>query len=185
MTALFKTVPLPTGFFLTDETRTRDLEGIIRALPEDVGVIFRHYRHPERAALAEKFSLLCRDLGRPFLVGANPALAETVSAAGVHFPSWEKIPKVKPKGVMFTASAHNEAEIERLRGLPIDAVFLGPVFKTESHPDKRPLGISEFARLARLTPLPVYALGGVTRENFKRITGLSNLAGLAGISLYI
>jgi thiamine monophosphate synthase len=45
------------------------------------------------------------------------------------------------------------------------------------------LGALRFARLARASPLPVYALGGVTAANWRRLeeSGACGIAGIGGI----
>jgi thiamine-phosphate pyrophosphorylase len=61
-----------------------------------------------------------------------------------------------------------------------DAVLLSPVFPTESHPGARALGSLLFARWARRSPLPVYALGGISAVTIGRITG-SGAVGVATV----
>ncbi len=65
-----------------------------------------------------------------------------------------------------------------------DAVLLAPVFQTASHPDSRPLGCLRFAAWCRESPLPVYALGGVSETSRRRLKG-SGAAGLAGIGVFM
>jgi len=61
-----------------------------------------------------------------------------------------------------------------------DAVVLSPVEATISHPDVKPLGALRFAALARAIPSPVYALGGITLAQHKRLQALG-AKGIAGI----
>ena len=51
-----------------------------------------------------------------------------------------------------------------------DAVLLSPVFATRSHPGGRALGPLRFLMLARQSPLPVIALGGMTRQRAARLS---------------
>ena len=62
-----------------------------------------------------------------------------------------------------------------------DAVLVSPVFPTASHPGGRTLGLLRFARLARASRLPVYALGGISAASQRRLKNLP-IAGIAGIS---
>jgi len=63
-----------------------------------------------------------------------------------------------------TASCHDEIELARAAEIGADAVVLGPVAATRSHPDAVPMGWDRFAELCRLTVPAVYALGGMRPE---------------------
>jgi len=56
---------------------------------------------------------------------------------------------------------------ERDRGLDVDFVVLGPVLATPTHPDARPLGWEGFAGAVAGTRVPVFALGGLHREDLE------------------
>ena len=60
------------------------------------------------------------------------------------------------------ASCHNEVELERAEKLSVNYAFISPVLVTKSHPDRTPLGWSNFKRLAEQVNFPVYALGGMS-----------------------
>ncbi len=47
----------------------------------------------------------------------------------------------------------------------VDYVGTGPVFPTQTKPDKVVLGIDEFANLVKQAPVPVVGIGGVEPEN--------------------
>jgi len=55
------------------------------------------------------------------------------------------------------------------------------VFPTLSHQRAPGLGVVRFTALARTSPLPVYALGGINAATARRLTS-SGTAGLAAIS---
>src|SRR5690349_16348011 len=77
--------PLPRVWFMTDPRRTPHLERTIAALPRGWGVIYRHFGAADRLAVATRLACLCK--GRlVFLVAADPELARTVRADGVHWP---------------------------------------------------------------------------------------------------
>lgn len=68
----------------------------------------------------------------------------------------------RPAAGLVAASCHDRREIERAGELGLDFAVLGPVLRTGSHPDRRPLGWERFAELVEGTPLPVYAIGGLS-----------------------
>ncbi len=176
---------LPPLFFFTDEARTPDPLAAIPALPEGCGVVFRHYGIAARAELATMVARACAAEGRLCLVAGDAALASAVGADGVHLPEGmlRKLTE-RPRAGIVTAAAHGLDAIRIAESLGADAVFLSPVFATQSHAEnnsgRTPLGIETFARLTAATALPVYALGGVTNENAMLFEG-SGAAGIAAI----
>jgi 8-oxo-dGTP diphosphatase len=69
--------------------------------------------------------------------------------------------------MLCAASCHDSAELARAGELGLDFAVLGPVAATPSHRHASPLGWERVAELLRATPLPVYALGGLTRDDLE------------------
>jgi 8-oxo-dGTP diphosphatase len=67
--------------------------------------------------------------------------------------------------MLCAASCHDSAELARAAKLGLDFAVLGTVAATPSHPHAEPLGWARVAELLHATPLPVYALGGLTRND--------------------
>lgn len=100
------------------------------------------------------------------LVNTRVDLALACGFDGVHLPAQALMQlAARPALPWVGASCHNRAELERAAALGLDFVTLSPVKPTRSHPDAEPLGWAAFARLIRHYPLPVYALGGLTRAD--------------------
>lgn len=85
----------------------------------------------------------------------------------------------RPAAGLVAASCHDRREIERAGELGLDLAVLGPVLRTGSHPDRRPLGWERFAELVEGTPLPVYAIGGLSSSDL----GAAMAAGAHGIAM--
>ncbi|HXN16551.1 MAG TPA: Nudix family hydrolase [Usitatibacter sp.] len=71
----------------------------------------------------------------------------------------------RPAGTLIGASCHDERELAKAEQIGVDYVVLGPVNATASHPALEALGWERFERLARDRPMPVYAIGGLTRAD--------------------
>lgn len=87
-----------------------------------------------------------------------------------------------PSGRWISAAVHSAAELAEARGC--DAVLLSPVFAPGSKPgDARPpLGPEGFALLARLaSPLPCFALGGMTPGRLATLAGCQGAAVQSGV----
>ena len=85
---------------------------------------------------------------------------------GVHLTSRGLMAaKARPAGTLVGASCHDAGELEHAADLDLDYVVLGPVKETTSHPGAAPLGWDKFGALALDRPMPVYAIGGLTRAD--------------------
>lgn len=180
---------LPPLILMTDEVRLANPEAAVDALPRGSAVIFRHYRANDRRAIARRLAGICRRRGLKLLIAGDVRLAIEVGAQGLHLPEylarrlachrWGR--RGSRPGWLITVAAHSLPALQRARRLGADAVLLAPVFTTASHPDTRPLGPLRFSAWAGQSPVPVYALGGVTAANAGRLAG-SGAAGIAGIA---
>jgi 8-oxo-dGTP diphosphatase len=72
----------------------------------------------------------------------------------------------RPEGSLVGASCHDERELDHAAKIGVDYAVVGPVKATASHPGAAPLGWKRFAALALDRPMPIYAIGGLTRGDF-------------------
>ncbi len=117
------------------------------------------------------------------LIGADPGLAETSGADGVHWPE-RLLPqaarwRLKRPGVLMTAAAHSRRALVQARQSGMDAAFLSPVLPSRSPSATHPLGLWRAAAIARSSALPVFGLGGLDMKKAKRLKRL----GLAGVAM--
>ncbi|MBX9637074.1 MAG: Nudix family hydrolase [Nitrosomonas sp.] len=112
------------------------------------------------------------ELARPYqakvLINGDLELARKIGADGVHLTSAQLMTlssRPDPSYGLCGASCHNAEELFAAEQLGLDFAVLGPVQPTLSHPGLSPLGWRRFASLIRGYPLPVYALGGLHRED--------------------
>jgi 8-oxo-dGTP diphosphatase len=116
--------------------------------------------------LADRLLPIAQAAGARVLLNGDATLALRLGCAGVHWTAAVlQRATVRPEGMLCAASCHDSAELARAALLGLDFAVLGPVEATPSHPDAKPLGWARVAELLRATPLPVYALGGLTRND--------------------
>ena len=174
---------LPALFLMTDDQRLPDPEAAIRALPAGAGVVFRHYRDPQRERRGAALRALCRARRLVFLVAGDGRLAARLGADGLHLPEgmsgglrgWRR----RRPGWLITIAAHSAPALRRAAGA--DAAFVSPAFATESHRGAPCLGPLRLAALIRQSPVPAIALGGISARSARRLNGI-RLAGVAAIS---
>ena len=179
---------LPAVWFLTDESRTRDVHAALAALPRGTGVIFRHYGVQGRTRMAKRLAAFCRARGLIFVVAGDWRLAAHVRAHGLHLPEHDAARGpasgarawLKRRRTVLTASAHGARGLARAHEIGADAVLLAPIYPTRSHPGRASLGLTRARTLLRRARLPVYALGGVTPDKIDQLRA-AGFAGLAGI----
>lgn len=130
------------------------------------------------------------------ILNTAPAIALEVAAHGVHLPAHSPLrpadirrryAKSHLPAPIVTVSCHNLAEVHIAHRNQASAILFAPVFgKTVDSRIVTPatgLDLLHEACLAA-TPVPVYALGGVTEENASECFA-QGAAGIAGIRLFL
>lgn len=117
-------------------------------------------------ALASAVIARARPAGARVLVSSDVALAHMVGADGVHLTARQVASMdSRPDLPLVGASCHSRQELDAAVRLGADFAVLGAVKATASHPDAAVLGWESFAAIARDAPLPVFAIGGLQRED--------------------
>lgn len=166
--------PLPRAWLMTDERIGEGLWPALRRVPEEGGIVFRHYATPaaERRRL---FDQVRKAAGERLLLLAG--LAEDALAWGADGSHG------RSAGYgLRTAPVHNLGELHAAEATGAALVFLSPVFPTRSHPDARTLGPAGFEAIAAASKLPVVALGGMDAERWRQ---LPSAYGWAGINAWL
>ena len=177
---------LPRLFFMTDQQTVPDWRAVLAHLPKKSGVILRDYHHPKRSQLASDMAAECQTYHHLLLIGADIGLAQKLSL-GLHMPerlaprlmwrmaqyrkgaSARAAPPMRP----ITMAAHSFRAVHLAAQLGVDGVFLAPIFATATHPKAAPLGVIRLASLCQYANfcgnLPIFALGGMDRAQWRRI----------------
>jgi 8-oxo-dGTP diphosphatase len=119
-------------------------------------------------AFASRVLALARPRGARVLVNADAETAIRLGCDGVHWSAARlAAERARPRDMLCAASCHNAEELARAAELGLDFVVLGPVKHTPSHPEPQTVswGWPRFAELVRATSLPVYAIGGLARDD--------------------
>lgn len=139
------------------------------------------------ARLVEELATLPEKATRRLLVNERFDIAMECGTDGVHLPSdslpLEAVRSRAGANWVVGISCHAEEEVEQAARGGASYVLLGPVFATPSKPAGRPLGIPRLREICGRSRVPVFALGGVTRENAGACVQ-AGAAGIAGIRLF-
>ena len=174
---------LPPVFLLTDPKRVPDPVAAAETLPHGWGIIYRHFGAENREQVARHLKRVARRRQLSFLVAADPHLARSVNADGIHWPhalgararSW------KARFSISTISAHSPAEARRAAASGCDAILMSTVFPSNSPSARAPLGPIKLRAIAAALPCPVYGLGGINSSNAGSIASVAGIAGIEGI----
>lgn len=187
---IIRAFQLPEIYFITpdldhyDHTFIDRIENLVKK-----GVQLLRFRSTnlggeKRFDYAKKVLKLCKKHGCRFIYDGSPEEVEGLGADGLHMNSrWLLKTGERPlcRDLYVAASCHNDVDIRRASAIDADFCVLAPVKYTTSHNDSRPLGWKEFSRLAKLSDIPVYALGGMRTEDLPEAR-LHQAHGLAMIS---
>ncbi len=151
--------PLPQIWLLSDARNDAVLERALRRLPRGSGFVFRHYHLSEqdRHARWKALARIARGRGIIAILSGTARQARRWGADGSYGAH---------RGATL-ATAHSLRELRRTARAA--AVLLSPVFPTRSHPGGRVLGALRFRLLTSRSPVPVIALGGMSKASNRRL----------------
>lgn len=138
------------------------------------------YRQLARAVLEQH-----ADSSMNILLHGDPEALWPEFACGVHMPARIALQKAHALSAehCLGMSCHNPAELAHAAHLDLTYASLSPVQSTLSHPQARPIGWERFSEWLKPSRVPVYALGGLRREDLAtaRQAGAQGIAGISGL----
>lgn len=180
-------------YLVTDELeRCRHglLETVKRAVEGGVSIVqyrsekLNHEQQREQVLPVQRY---LRSVGIPLIINDNVQLAVEIDADGIHIgqndmPVSEARALIGPDkilGLTVTTPEQMAAVDTEL----VDYLGCGPVFPTITKEDAPPpMGVAGWSELARMSPLPVVAIGGLNRERTAAIRATGLAAGVAVVS---
>ena len=185
-------IQLPDKYMITGEFKTEDelLLRIQSGLNKNIKLIqFRANNLPEELYFnyAKKAYRLCEKENTQLLLNTSVSNYKKYKAYnfshGLHLNSKEiKLFSSEElnEEVLVSASTHNAEELLLAEKMNVDFVLLSPVNKTNSHPNTIPLGWEKFKNLTEHAAIPVFALGGMTKNDIKtaKINGAQGIAAI-------
>lgn len=172
---VLRALELPPVYAITHAAETgihTSLERLETALQQGLRMIQVREKSMMKEALAD-FARAVVSLARPHGArvllnsdNGDPGFYQEVGADGVHFSSPRLMMlKKRPDIEWCGASCHNAEELFQAERLEMDFAVLGPVLPTLSHPERFTLGWRKFASITRGCAIPVYALGGLRKDD--------------------
>lgn len=180
-------------YLVTDEIE-RCRYGLVETVRRAVegGVTIVQYRseqlcHDEQYLQARALQEYLRSVGVPLIINDNVQLAVELDADGIHIgqkdmPVPEARALIGPDKILGLTVTTPE-EMAAVDTSLVDYLGCGPVFPTITKDDAPPpMGVEGWVELAKRSPLPVVAIGGLNRERTSAIRATGLAAGVAVVS---
>nr|VFK42697.1 MAG: 8-oxo-dGTPase [Candidatus Kentron sp. SD]VFK48334.1 MAG: 8-oxo-dGTPase [Candidatus Kentron sp. SD] len=194
-------ISLPDTYLITPEPGP-DMDDFLRALNEclDRGIRLVQLRIKRSNGapleqLAREALEICNAKGAKCILNADFALAKRIGMDGAHLNS-RRLLATKTihqsrndhfhrPGFLIGASCHNRDELQHACRIGADFATLSPLKPTSTHPGAKLLTWDRFAELARASTIPVYALGGMSRQDLETAWkhGAQGIAGIRALWL--
>lgn len=144
------------------------------------------YTDAERSEAASGLADLCHRHRVPFLVNDDPRVALRLGADGVHVGRDDPSPRVArsllgPKALVGVTVYGGLGEEARATEGGADYIAAGPFFPSPTKPEEPVLPLDVLDRIVSRSPLPVFAIGGITASN-AALLARHRLAGVAVVS---
>ncbi|HNL35545.1 MAG TPA: Nudix family hydrolase [Agitococcus sp.] len=140
--------------------------------------------------LAQQVAELCQQRQCTLIIHQHyQLLAQLPFAKGVHLTSQQLAQgqsrqqfAISPKQYLWV-SAHDQQDLAKAWLIGADAATLSPVCPTASHPTQPAMGWQVFQDTVKTAKLPVYALGGMTKDDIglAQQYGGQGIAGIRGL----
>jgi len=147
-------------------------------------IIYRNYSTKKiDEKLILKIKEFCKKKSIKFYLSNNIKLALRLNLDGAYIPSFNKnlnhLCYSYKKNFKIIGSAHNLKQIKTKENQKASSIVISSIFKK----NKNYLGINKFKLLSKLTRKNVIVLGGIIKENLKKLN-LLELKDFAGISYF-
>jgi thiamine-phosphate pyrophosphorylase len=134
---------------------------------------------------ARRLKKVCGLYNILFIVNDRPEIALASDADGLHVGQDDIPPLICRKIIgekkILGLSTHSIAQAKKaFNDKSIDYIGIGPIFNTETKPDKSPIGLKVIRRISRRkASTPFFAIGGINLSNIDKLMG----AGAKNIAL--
>lgn len=180
-------------YLVTDEIE-RCRYGLVETLRRAVegGVTIVQYRseklsHEEQRREVLPLQAYLRSVNIPLIINDNVQLAVEIDADGIHIGQ-DDMPVPQARALIgadkiLGLTVTTKEQMAAVDTTLVDYLGCGPVFPTITKDDAPPpMGVEGWAELARMSPLPVVAIGGLNKERTAAIRATGLAAGVAVVS---
>ena len=155
---------------------------LINKQDKDTTIIYRNYKNYNFDDF-QKIKKYCKKKNFKFLLSNDIRQAIKSNLDGAYIPSFNKnirhLSFSKARNFLIIGSAHSLKEIKTKERQGCQMIIISSIFKK----NKNYLGLYKFKLMSKLTKKKIIALGGINKNNLKKINLLS-VYGYSGINLF-
>lgn len=128
--------------------------------------------------LAKSLSKIVHKYKKMFIINNRADIAYLVGADGIHLGE-EDIPihlarKILPNKLI-GKTVHSLEELENSQKENIDYLSLGPVFRSQTKPNLKPLGLKKLKNMIKYIRFPFFVIGGINVNNLDKLKKLGRI----------
>lgn len=177
--AIIQALNLPEHYLITGKFDSIDEFERRLGSAIDCGIRLAQLRltHDWLQSVDEKYAIqvirrvtaLCEHAGVRLMFNLPDELQQVINPSCLHLNS-RKLQKYRqrPDCDYLSVSCHTVQEMLDAEALGVDFMVVSPVQATATHPEITPLGWEKFAAMTAQVSVPVYALGGVCRDDTEK-----------------
>ncbi len=182
--------------YVAPESAVEMAERLLAAGVEILQLRAKRATEMEIVSLGRELASRCREAGVPFILNDHPHLVSKVGADGVHIGQddgpLDAARRAAGEGTIVGRSTHSVEQARAAWAEGADYIGFGPLFSTPTKPDYVPVGLSDIATVENESPVPVFCIGGIKRENMagvvaagaKRVVIVSGLLQAENVAQY-
>lgn len=111
-----------------------------------------------------------------FMVNDHVRIVKKADVSGVHLGQ-EDMPVKKAREIigskLIGKSTHSVTEARQADTEEIDYLAIGPVFRSPTKPNLRPIGLTVVRKVVETVNKPVYAIGGIVTDNVNLLKNIN------------
>ena len=177
-------------YAVTDRAWATDSDALLRqvesAIDGGATIVQLREKHLDEASFlaeAEAFVALCRRKGVISIINDNVDIAAKTGADGVHVGQSDlaagRVRELLGPDKLIGVSAHTVEEALAAQAAGADYLGTGAAFVTGTKTDAKPISRDTIRAICAAVDIPVVAIGGITRENIRELSG----CGLDGVAV--
>lgn len=126
--------------------------------------------YKELLIMAKNVQSILKDSNIKLIINSNVEVAEEVNAYGIQL-SFKDFCENKGKNFngIKGVSVHSLSEAIEAEKRGANYIIYGHVFNTDCKKGLKPRGLIEFKEICNKVNIPVYAIGGINKENYKNV----------------
>ena len=170
---------LPKFYYFIDKLNIEE----VKNLNKKIAIIYRNYQKEPLIGEIIEFRKYCKKNNYIFIISNYFEIALKYNLDGIYIPAFNKeiIKKkfINKKNFIIIGSAHDIREIRIKEYQKVQQIFISSIFPIRK--SKNHLDITKFNLLSKLTKKPIIALGGINKNNIKKLN-MTNAYGFASIN---